>query len=77
MKWSDWPELIPDPRQIDASGGIRLLAPRGTSPAIQRRLRAFGRRQRDARRRSSLRQRLRLAAGLLVLAALVLVGRRG
>jgi len=86
MRWADrlaeWTGLVPDPRQIDRFGGVRMTVAE-TSPAIQRRLRAFGRQvpvrreHRGSRRRSALRHRLRLAAGLLALAVLVLVGRRG
>lgn len=90
MRWSDWTELIPDPERVSEHGGVvraRLLLSgpgRAASPAIQRRLRAFGRREVPVRRehrcsrwRNPLSDRLRTALGLLLLAGLVVIGRRG
>lgn len=93
MKWAEWTELIPDPERASEHGGVvraRVLLSgpgRAASPAIQRRLRTFGRREVPVGRNDSplrlrsgrmpLRQRLRLALGLVLLAVVVLVGRRG
>lgn len=79
MRWSEWTELIPDPEQSAEHGGVvraRVLVSgpgRASSLAIQRRLRTFGRRQvpvqRQTRRaRPPLRDRLRVALGLFLLA---------